>query len=193
MRTSPPSSWCPSRRTPGPTRCTSCGNTCARPARLVAGFARAPVRFLPRASLVYAKVLTESMHPDFLRDALERERSTARLCAGRHAGAAGEAVVRAEMDAVLRGDIPLFEALPGSRKLLLDDGRSVPGFFGEPAPHAVRRRIGAMSPEDGAFQERVIAGSFADGREPGTGRRGQAGRRTPRPHRPGPPPPRWSW
>ncbi|CAM5724428.1 hypothetical protein SANTM175S_04328 [Streptomyces antimycoticus] len=61
------------------------------------------------------------------------------------------------------------------------------------APHAVRRRIGAMSPEDGAFQERVIAGSFADGREPGTGRRGQAGRRTPRPHRPGPPPPRWSW
>ncbi|QLH25633.1 type 2 lanthipeptide synthetase LanM family protein [Streptomyces sp. Rer75] len=129
----------------------------------VAGFARAPVRFLPRASFVYAKVLTESMHPDFLRDALERERSTARLCAGRHAGPAGEAVVRAEMDAVLRGDIPLFEALPGSRKLLLDDGRWVPGFFGEPALSAVRRRIEAMSDEDRAFQERIIAGSFADG------------------------------
>ncbi|MGY0056341.1 type 2 lanthipeptide synthetase LanM family protein [Streptomyces sp. LZ34] len=130
------------------------------PGGLVAGFAGTPVRFLPRASFVYAKVLAESTHPDFLRDALERERSTARLVAGRYAGAAGEAVVRAEMDAVLRGDIPLFEALPGSRKLLLDDGRSVPGFFDEPALGAVRRRIEAMGPEDREFQERIIAGSF---------------------------------
>ncbi|MEU5027774.1 type 2 lanthipeptide synthetase LanM family protein [Streptomyces milbemycinicus] len=130
------------------------------PGGLVAGFAGTPVRFLPRASFVYAKVLAESTHPDFLRDALERERSTARLCAGRYAGAAGEAVVRAEMDAVLRGDIPLFEALPGARKLLLDDGRAVPGFFPEPALAAVRRRIEAMGPEDREFQERIIAGSF---------------------------------
>ncbi|MFK4189649.1 type 2 lanthipeptide synthetase LanM family protein [Streptomyces sparsogenes] len=133
------------------------------PGGLVAGFADTPVRFLPRASFVYAKVLAESTHPDFLRDALERERSTARLCGGRYAGPAGEAVVRAEMDAVLRGDIPLFEALPGARKLLLDDGRSVPDFFDEPALAAVRRRIDAMGPEDRAFQERIIAGSFVGG------------------------------
>ncbi|MES4905859.1 MULTISPECIES: type 2 lanthipeptide synthetase LanM family protein [unclassified Streptomyces] len=130
------------------------------PGGLVDGFAGTPVRFLPRASYVYAKVLAESTHPDFLRDALERERSTARLCAGRYAGATGDAVVRAEMDAVLRGDIPLFEAVPGSRKLLLDDGRAVPGFFAEPALGAVRRRIEAMGPEDREFQERIIAGSF---------------------------------
>ncbi|BCK66919.1 lanthionine synthetase [Streptomyces libani subsp. rufus] len=130
------------------------------PGGLIAGFATTPVRFLPRASVVYAKVVTESMHPDFLRDALDRERSTARLCSGRYAGPAGEAVVRAEMDAALRGDIPLFEALPGSRKLILDDGSCVPGFFREPALSAVRRRIEAMGPEDQALQERIIAESF---------------------------------
>ncbi|NIY62802.1 type 2 lanthipeptide synthetase LanM family protein [Streptomyces malaysiensis] len=133
------------------------------PGGLVAGFAGTPVRFLPRPSYVYAKVLTESTHPDFLRDALERERGTARLCGGRYAGPAGEVVARAEMDAVLRGDIPLFEALPGARKLLLDDGRSVPGFFAEPALVAVRRRIEAMGPEDRELQERIVAGSFAGG------------------------------
>ncbi len=130
------------------------------PGGLIAGFAGTPVRFLPRASFVYGKVATESMHPDFLRDALDRERSTARLCAGRYAGPAGEVVVRAEMDAVLRGDIPLFETLPGSRKLILDDGRCVPDFFREPALSAVCRRIEAMGPEDQALQERIIAGSF---------------------------------
>ncbi|MFE4018168.1 type 2 lanthipeptide synthetase LanM family protein [Streptomyces sp. NPDC059101] len=130
------------------------------PGGLIAGFAGTPVRFLPRASFVYAKVVTQSMHPDFLRDALDRERSTARLCAGRYAGPAGAAVVRAEMDAVLRGDIPLFQALPGARKLMLDDGRSVPGFFDEPVLTAVRGRIEAMGPEDQALQERIIAGSF---------------------------------
>ncbi|GAA1948646.1 type 2 lanthipeptide synthetase LanM family protein [Streptomyces durmitorensis] len=133
------------------------------PGGLLEGFAGTPVRFLPRPSFVYGKVLTESMHPDFLRDALDRECSTARLCGERYAGPAGEAVVRAEMDAVLRGDIPLFEALPGSRDLLLDDGRSVPGFFDEPALGAVRRRIEAMGPEDRELQERIIAGSFVGG------------------------------
>ncbi|OKJ97260.1 type 2 lanthipeptide synthetase LanM family protein [Streptomyces sp. CB02400] len=133
------------------------------PDGLLEGFAGTPVRFLPRPSFVYGKVLTESMHPDFLRDALDRECSTARLCGGRYAGPAGEAVVRAEMDAVLRGDIPLFEALPGARDLLLDDGRSVPGFFDEPALAAVRRRIEAMGPGDRELQERIIAGSFVGG------------------------------
>ncbi|MET9819576.1 type 2 lanthipeptide synthetase LanM family protein [Streptomyces sp. NPDC006355] len=133
------------------------------PGGLLEGFAKTRVRFLPRPSFVYGKVLTESMHPDFLRDALDRECSTARLCGGRYAGPAGETVVRAEMDAVLRGDIPLFEALPGSRDLLLDDGRSVPGFFDEPALDAVRRRIEAMGPEDRELQERIIAGSFVGG------------------------------
>lgn len=133
------------------------------PDGLLEGFAGTPVRFLPRPSFVYGKVLTESMHPDFLHDALDRECSTARLCGGRYAGPAGEAVARAEMDAVLRGDIPLFEALPGASDLLLDDGRSVPGFFDEPALAAVRRRIEAMGPKDRELQERIIAGSFVGG------------------------------
>ncbi|MEV5103720.1 type 2 lanthipeptide synthetase LanM family protein [Streptomyces massasporeus] len=133
------------------------------PGGLLDGFAGTPVRFLPRPSFVYGKVLTESMHPDFLRDALDRECGTARLCGGRYAGPAGETVVRAEMDAVLRGDIPLFEALPGTRDLLLDDGRSVPGFFDEPALDVVRRRIKAMGPGDRELQERIIAGSFVGG------------------------------
>ncbi|MEV7019934.1 type 2 lanthipeptide synthetase LanM family protein [Streptomyces sp. NPDC093991] len=131
------------------------------PGGLVAGFADTPVRFLPRPSFVYGKVLTESMHPDFLRDALDRECSTARLCSRRYPGPAGDAVVRAEADAVLRGDIPLFEALPSSRELLLDDGRRVPGFFDEPALDAVRRRIEAMDPADRDVQESIITGSFA--------------------------------
>ncbi|MEV5434148.1 hypothetical protein [Streptomyces sp. NPDC052701] len=68
---------------------------------------------------------------------------------------------------MLRGDIPLFEALPGSRDLLLDDGRSVPGFFDEPALDVVRRRIEAMGPEDRELQEQIITGSFVGGVDAG--------------------------
>ncbi|MFF3766381.1 type 2 lanthipeptide synthetase LanM family protein [Streptomyces sp. NPDC001922] len=129
----------------------------------VARFADVPVRCVPRASFVYAKLMSESFHPDFLRDALDRELGTARLCSGWEGVPGRATVIRSEMDAVLRGDIPLFQVLPGSRALILDSGEKLADVLPEPPLADVRRRIETMGPADLALQERVITGSFVSG------------------------------
>ncbi|MBC2877976.1 type 2 lantipeptide synthetase LanM family protein [Streptomyces sp. TYQ1024] len=127
----------------------------------VDAFADAPVRYLHRDTYVYDKLLRESFHPDFARDALDRERSLARLCSGWAGAPSRERIVRDELDALLTGDIPLFRIVPGRRDLLLSTGGTVPGFLARDGLSAVREGLAALGPADRDRQEWIITTSFA--------------------------------
>src|SRR5207302_7012952 len=82
---------------------------------LIAAFARVPVRMVARPTHLYGQVLCESLHPDFLRDGLDRERCLARLCEGWAEAPGREEMIAAEITALAHGDIPVFRIRPGSR------------------------------------------------------------------------------
>ncbi|CAL9385794.1 type 2 lanthipeptide synthetase LanM family protein [Streptomyces sp. enrichment culture] len=132
------------------------------PGGLLDGFAGHPVRYLHRATYVYGQVLTESFHPDFAHDALDREQSVARLCSGWQGAPHRDLIVRSELDALLAGDIPFFQVLPEARVLLLDNGRSVPDFLAEAPLDVVRGRLRRLDRGDRERQEWIIAAAFAD-------------------------------
>ncbi|MGW3204252.1 type 2 lanthipeptide synthetase LanM family protein [Streptomyces sp. NPDC001135] len=131
------------------------------PGGMVERFATTPVRYLHRATAVYEKVLRESYHPDFVSDALDRERSVARLCSGWRGAPGRERIVRGEMDALLAGDVPAFRITPGTRDLHLDNGETVPDFLASSPLSQVRAKLRAMGPDDMARQEWIITTSFA--------------------------------
>ncbi|MEV0119028.1 type 2 lanthipeptide synthetase LanM family protein [Streptomyces sp. NPDC050844] len=145
------------------------------PGGLIDGFAGHPVRYLHRATYVYGQVLTESFHPDFAHDALDREQSVARLCSGWQGAPHREMIVRSELDALLSGDIPFFQVIPGARDLLLDNGRKIPRFLAEAPLDLVRERLRRLGRDDRERQEWIIGAAFADLCPPDSRRRAPTG------------------
>jgi type 2 lantibiotic biosynthesis protein LanM len=135
-----------------------------RPGGLIDGFADAPLRVILRPTQVYARLGEESMHPDFLRDALDRDRSFARLCQGFDGYPAASRLIAAEIRALRAGDIPVFAVRPGTRDVWLDTGERVADVLPAKPIEVVRDRIQRMGGEDLAFQERVIRDSYTSAR-----------------------------
>lgn len=131
------------------------------PGGIVDGFAGAPVRLIMRATYLYGRLLQDSTHPDFLRDALDRERCLAQLCAGWQEVPNRGLGVAAEIAALRRGDVPLFEFRPGGTDAYTDDGTVLPGMFEEAPLAAVRARIAAMGPKDLSRQLFAIESAFS--------------------------------
>lgn len=118
------------------------------PAGPLAGFADAPVRAVLRPTRVYGLLLSESFHPDVLRDARDRDALFDRLAVGVEDQPALARVMAAEHRDLWAGDIPAFTARPSSTDLWTSCGEHLPGFFAEPAFAAVRRRLREMGEED---------------------------------------------
>lgn len=115
---------------------------------MLARFADDEVRAVLRPTRLYAMLLSESYHPDVLRDALERDRLLDRLWVGIEGAAFMANVIPAEQGDLRRGDIPVFSSRPGSRAVWTSAKERVPDFFDEPSLDAVRRRIQSMDDND---------------------------------------------
>ena len=89
------------------------------------------LRFIARATDLYARMLYDSFRPELLRDALERERHLDRLWVGIRWQPALARLIPAERADLLRGDVPFFTARPGCRDLFTSQGEAIPGFFQE--------------------------------------------------------------
>jgi type 2 lantibiotic biosynthesis protein LanM len=131
-----------------------------RPGGLIDGFRHAPLRLILRATSIYARLLEESTHPDFLRDALDRDRSLARLCQGLNDGPTRYQLMAAEISALRGGDIPFFTIRPDARDIWLDTGERVADVLHEAPIETVRSRIQRMGSEDLALQQRIIRDSY---------------------------------
>lgn len=122
------------------------------PALLASGgplerFAGDPVRVVVRATEAYALLLRESVHPDCLRDAVERERAFDRLWFETRERPELARVIRHERDDLWREDVPYFSTTPGSRDLVSSAGARIEGFLAESALTGARRRLGALAEE----------------------------------------------
>jgi type 2 lantibiotic biosynthesis protein LanM len=127
----------------------------------LARFAEDEVCVFLRSSRTYRHLLSESYHPDVLRNALDRDRLFDLLWIEVTDDAALSQVIQAERAELQVGDTPLFTARPTSRDLFSHTGLRLLDFFAEASLTSVRRRIEQLSPADCARQSWFIRASLA--------------------------------
>lgn len=105
-------------------------------------------RFLVRNTTVYAHLVHNSFHPDYLHSGLDRSRLFDRLWLEATHYPSLRPLIHDELAELARGDIPRFGAVAGSTHLRTGMGRSIEGCFPESGLARVRRRIAALDEED---------------------------------------------
>ena len=123
-------------------------------------FAEVEVRFIARGSRRYGALLAESLHPEFLRDGLERDRVLDHLWREVAAWPELRRLVPVEHEALLRGDVPLFTARPGHRHVWSRDGRCLKDFLERDALGEALERLSRMDDGDRAAQVAFIRQSL---------------------------------
>ena len=120
------------------------------------------IRVVFRPTSVYHTYLQESLHPDCLRDALERDQFldhlwdfTPLLSHPQYA-----ALLTAERLDLLQGDIPLFTTRPSSRDVYTSRGERLPEYFSAPPIDGARECIQGMHEDDLARQQWIIEASL---------------------------------
>jgi type 2 lantibiotic biosynthesis protein LanM len=124
-------------------------------------FARDEIRVLLRQTRTYDQLLSESFHPDMLRDALERDRFLDRLWIAVPERAYLARVVKAEQTDLQQGDIPIFTTHPSTLDLFSTCGVRIEGVLAETGVSVVDRRIRQLGEQDLRRQEWFIRTSFA--------------------------------
>lgn len=116
------------------------------------------VRVIVRPTAMYEALYHRSIHPDFMRDALDRDAlfATLALTDLRHEAAA--TVLSQEIAQLSDGDIPIFSTRAGSRNLdLAHPARLlVRNFFEESALDTARRQVEQLHAEDCERQTAII-------------------------------------
>lgn len=127
----------------------------------MSAFAKDPIRFISVPTLAYDRILKTSFHPDYLRDAAERERIVDRVWRHPRPEAGLEQVFRAEKADLLEGDIPFFWTRADSRDLRDSCGHVIPEILSESGYFLARQRLLQMGEADMERQIWAIQASFA--------------------------------
>jgi type 2 lantibiotic biosynthesis protein LanM len=127
----------------------------------LARFAGDELRIILRSTQTYAALLRESFHPDFLRDALERDRLFDRLWIPIERQPYLRAVISAERRDLWNGDIPVFSTRTDSCDLWTSNHDRLADFFHESAMAAVVRRLSQFGADDLDRQMWFIRASLA--------------------------------
>jgi type 2 lantibiotic biosynthesis protein LanM len=126
----------------------------------LAAFADDEVRVILRSTLTYATVLSISFHPDFLRDAMDREALFDALWRDVPAQPSLAACVAAERADLWRNDIPVFTTTVSGTVLRDSAGEPVPGYPLEPAIARARARLAGLGPDDLARQRWLVSATL---------------------------------
>lgn len=118
------------------------------------------IRVILRPTSLYALLLNGSLHPDNLRDGLDRDRFLDRLFFGSSQWPQRSSIIAAERVALLQGDIPMFTTRPESRDLLTCQGECIPEFFRQLGYCSVQAHLQQLSEEDLQRQIWLIEASF---------------------------------
>ncbi|QWU16001.1 type 2 lantibiotic biosynthesis protein LanM [Paenibacillus sophorae] len=118
-------------------------------------FETCPVRTIIRPTAVYAQLLQRSYHPDFLRDAVDREVFLCRLEKFINEDTNYD-VARSELLDLLNGDIPYFLSSPATTHLEAANQTFVAEYFEKAALTRVREKIDSLSDTDLGEQLHVI-------------------------------------
>ncbi|WP_245630270.1 type 2 lanthipeptide synthetase LanM family protein [Alicyclobacillus acidiphilus] len=109
------------------------------------GLNEALVRIVLRPTNQYASLLFDSFHPDFMRDAVSREKFLHTLCKARPLY--GGEVTSSEIDDLIRGDIPYFATYPNSVDIINSDGRLIKSIFQNSSYDRVRTKVLKQNPQ----------------------------------------------
>lgn len=127
---------------------------------LLSRFRHSETRVILRPTRTYELLLTECRHPATLRDALDRSRVLESLSSAPLGHPGLDVVLRSEVDALARGDVPMFSVRADSRTLLTEAG-AVPEFVEASGWDGVRDRLAALSEDDLARQLWLVRASMA--------------------------------
>jgi type 2 lantibiotic biosynthesis protein LanM len=127
----------------------------------LARFAQDEVRVIFRGTRTYSVLLSESFHPDVLRDALDRDRLFDRLWGRVEHCPYLAKVIPAEHEDLQNGDIPMFTTQPGSRDLWTSSHERIADFFHESGMNLVKDRVRRLDDGDLAKQLWIIRASLA--------------------------------
>jgi type 2 lantibiotic biosynthesis protein LanM len=124
-------------------------------------FANDEVRVLFRPTQHYSRLLSDSSHPDVLRDALDRDWLFDRLWIGVEDEPYLARLIAAEKIDLHNNDIPRFTTRPASHDLFSTHGTCITDFFPLSGMELVKEGVQHMSEEDLERQIWVIRASFA--------------------------------
>ena len=124
-------------------------------------FAQDDVRVVVRATRGYGVLLSQSLHPDYMHDALDLDRLLDHLWAGVEDNPHLLRLIAAERRDLLEGDIPLFTTCPESRDLLTSTGDKIESLFEKTGMELAREKVRGLSEEDRRRQLWFIGASMA--------------------------------
>lgn len=111
-------------------------------------FKQVETRVIFRETRTYASFLLESLHPDFLGNALERDVFFDQLWVAAQHKPYLSSLIRHEHQALRQMDIPLFNTQADSLDLETDAGTKINGFFKETGLSRVKRKISGLNSDD---------------------------------------------
>lgn len=124
-------------------------------------FTQDEVRVVARATRSYGALLSQSLHPEYLRDALDLDRLLDCLWSGIEDNRHLLRLIPAERQDLLQGDVPIFTTTPVSRDLFTSTGEKIEGYFVKTGMELARERVEGLSEEDRRRQIWFIGASLA--------------------------------
>lgn len=118
------------------------------------------VRVILRETRIYASYLSESLHPDLMRNGLERDLFFEKLWGAVESQPYLKQVVKYERQELANLDIPFFTTRPASRHLWTSEGECLPNFFHTPAMSRCQHLIQRLSEDDLNRQQWLIQASL---------------------------------
>jgi len=114
----------------------------------IENFSKDSIRVILRGTNIYANLLSGSHHPDFMHDALDRDRFFDQLWIAHEDLDGMEFVFAAERDDLWREDIPYFTTKADSQDLWSSSGKRSINYFGRSGYELVRDQLFALNEKD---------------------------------------------
>ncbi|RAX19250.1 hypothetical protein DRB06_14160 [Actinomyces sp. Z5] len=116
-------------------------------------------RYIARPTMIYGKILAESYHPTFMRDALERHLVLGKLLAHFTGLPYRNALIAAELEDMLVGDIPIFSLELATGTLRASDDETIVATLMAPVDRLAQVLAG-MDKDHLHLQEHIIRLAF---------------------------------
>jgi type 2 lantibiotic biosynthesis protein LanM len=139
----------------------SSGNELLSPTGVLSNFASDQIRVVLRATRTYSALLSESFHPNALRDALDRDRLFDHLWSGIQGQHSVAKVIAREKESLWNNDVPMFVTTVSSTDLRSSNAEPIPDFLAESGMSRAQRRIRTLGKEDLRRQQHLIRISLA--------------------------------
>ncbi len=128
---------------------------------MIAQFKQDVIRIIIRATQYYGNFISESTHPDYLRDWVDRDKLMEKVWFT----ILDPRTIAYEKKDLLYNDIPFFYTTPNTRDLLSSDGEIISNFHDEPSYNLVIDRIKSLNEEMISEQIKFIEMSILSKKE----------------------------